>query len=102
MCLTEAHAGSDLGQVRTQAVPAGESELGERFEISGSKIFISGGEHDLTDNIVHLVLARLPGTCRAQGFVAFLVPKLLPDGERNSVVCERIEEKWACMAALPA
>ena len=94
MCLTEAHAGSDLGQVRTQAVPAGESELGERFEISGSKIFISGGEHDLTDNIVHLVLARLPGApAGPKGLSLFLVPKLLPDGERNSVVCERIEEK---------
>ena len=94
MCLTEAHAGSDLGLVRTQAVPVGESELGERFEISGSKIFISGGEHDLTENIVHLVLARLPGASAGpKGLSLFLVPKVLPDGERNRVVCERIEEK---------
>ncbi|MEG0139621.1 MAG: acyl-CoA dehydrogenase family protein [Comamonas sp.] len=94
MCLTEAHAGSDLGQVRTQAVPAGDSPLGESFAISGGKIFISGGEHDLTDNIVHLVLARLPGApAGPKGLSLFLVPKLLPDGERNAVVCERIEEK---------
>ena len=103
MCLTEAHAGSDLGLVRTQAVPVGESELGERFEISGSKIFISGGEHDLTENIVHLVLARSPGASAGpKGLSLFLVPKVLPDGERNRVVCERIEEKWVCMAAPPA
>ena len=94
MCLTEAHAGSDLGQVRTQAIPAGDSPLGESFAISGGKIFISGGEHDLTDNIVHLVLARLPGApAGPKGMSLFLVPKVLPDGERNAVVCERIEEK---------
>ena len=94
MCLTEAHAGSDLGMVRTQAMPAGDSALGERYEISGSKIFISGGEHDLSENIVHLVLARLPGAAAGpKGLSLFLVPKLLPDGARNAVVCERIEEK---------
>ena len=94
MCLTEAHAGSDLGQVRTQAVPVGESDLGECYEISGSKIFISGGEHDLSENIVHLVLARLPGApVGPKGLSLFLVPKVLPDGARNAVVCERIEEK---------
>ena len=94
MCLTEAHAGSDLGQVRTQAVPVGESDLGERYEISGGKIFISGGEHDLSENIVHLVLARLPGApAGPKGLSLFLVPKVLLDGARNAVVCERIEEK---------
>lgn len=94
MCLTEAHAGSDLGLVRTQAVPGGDSEWGERFEVSGSKIFISGGENDLTENIVHLVLARLPGApAGPKGLSLFLVPKVLPDGALNAVVCERIEEK---------
>ena len=94
MCLTEAHAGSDLGMVRTQATPAGDSALGECYALSGSKIFISGGEHDLSENIVHLVLARLPGAAAGpKGLSLFLVPKLLPDGARNAVVCERIEEK---------
>ncbi|KQB57448.1 MULTISPECIES: acyl-CoA dehydrogenase family protein [Acidovorax] len=90
MCLTEAHAGSDLGLVRTRAVlqPDGSAR------VNGSKIFISGGEHDLTDNIVHLVLARLPDApAGPKGLSLFLVPKVLQDGSRNAVVCERIEEK---------
>ena len=91
MCLTEPQAGSDLGLVRTQAVPV---EASLDHHISGTKIFISGGEHDLTDNILHLVLARLPGAAPGpKGLSLFLVPKLLPDGTRNTVVCERIEEK---------
>ena len=94
MCLTEAHAGSDLGMVRTQAIPAENTVLGESYQISGGKIFISGGEHDLTENIVHLVLARLPGApAGPKGLSLFLVPKVLQDGVRNTVVCERIEEK---------
>ena len=65
MCLTEAHAGSDLGLVRTKATPvanpaAADTALGAPYSLEGTKIFISGGEHDLTDNIVHLVLCRLP------------------------------------------
>jgi len=90
MCLTEAHAGSDLGLVRTRGVlqPDGSAR------VNGSKIFISGGEHDLTDNIVHLVLARLPDApAGPKGLSLFLVPKVLQDGSRNAVVCERIEEK---------
>ncbi|MEG0555534.1 MAG: acyl-CoA dehydrogenase family protein [Comamonas sp.] len=94
MCLTEAHAGSDLGLVRTQAEPLEPSPLGVSHVVTGTKIFISGGEHDLTDNIVHLVLARLPGApAGPRGLSLFLVPKLLPEGQRNAVVCERIEEK---------
>lgn len=90
MCLTEAHAGSDLGQVRTRGVPLPDGSA----RVNGSKIFISGGEHDLTDNIVHLVLARLPDApAGPKGLSLFLVPKVLPDGNRNAVVCERIEEK---------
>ncbi len=90
MCLTEAHAGSDLGQVRTRAVEQPDGSA----RINGSKIFISGGEHDLTDNIVHLVLARLPDApAGPKGLSLFLVPKVLEDGTRNAVVCERIEEK---------
>lgn len=90
MCLTEPHAGSDLGLVRTRATPAGT----DRFHLDGTKIFISGGEHDLTDNIVHLVLARLPDApAGPKGLSLFLAPKWLPDGRRNPIVCERIEEK---------
>jgi len=90
MCLTEPHAGSDLGLARTKAVPLADG----RYAISGTKIFISGGEHDLTDNIVHLVLARLPDSPPGpKGLSLFLVPKFYTDGQRSAVVCERIEEK---------
>ena len=90
MCLTEAHAGSDLGQVRTRALPQADGSL----RVSGGKIFISGGEHDLTPNIVHLVLCRMPDApAGPKGLSLVLVPKLLPDGARNAVHCERIEEK---------
>ena len=90
MCLTEPHAGSDLGLCTTRAVPQADGT----HRISGTKIFISGGEHDLTDNIVHLVLARLPDAPPGpKGLSLFLVPKFYPDGSRSTVVCERIEEK---------
>jgi alkylation response protein AidB-like acyl-CoA dehydrogenase len=90
MCLTEPHAGSDLGLCRTKAVPLPDG----RYALSGTKIFISGGEHDLTDNIVHLVLARLPDSPPGpKGLSLFLVPKFYEDGTRSAVVCERIEEK---------
>ena len=90
MCLTEAHAGSDLGLVRTRGVPQTDGSV----RVNGSKIFISGGEHDLSDNIIHLVLARLSDApAGPKGLSLFLVPKVLPDGQRNAVVCERIEEK---------
>ncbi|WP_374406206.1 acyl-CoA dehydrogenase family protein [Hydrogenophaga sp.] len=90
MCLTEPHAGSDLGLCRTKAVPQADG----RYALSGTKIFISGGEHDLTDNIVHLVLARLPDAPPGpKGLSLFLVPKFYGDGTRSAAVCERIEEK---------
>jgi hypothetical protein len=90
MCLTEPAAGSDLGLLRTKAVPADDSS----YRISGNKIFISGGEQDLTDNIVHLVLARLPdASAGSKGISLFLVPKVLPDGTRNAVHCTGIEHK---------
>ncbi len=90
MCLTEPHAGSDLGLARTKAQPMADG----RYAISGSKIFISGGEHDLTDNIVHLVLARLPDAPPGpKGLSLFLVPKIDPHGQRLPVYCDRIEEK---------
>ena len=90
MCLTEPHAGSDLGLSRTKATPQADG----RYALNGTKIFISGGEHDLTDNIVHLVLARLPDAPPGpKGLSLFLVPKYYPNGERSAVHCDRIEEK---------
>jgi alkylation response protein AidB-like acyl-CoA dehydrogenase len=90
MNLSEPQAGSDLALVRTKA----ELQADGTLRISGSKIFISGGEHDLTDNIVHLVLARLPdappGT---KGLSLLLAPKVLPDGRRNAIRCDGIEKK---------
>ena len=90
MCLTEPQAGSDLGLLRTRAEPADDGS----YRVTGSKIFISGGEHDLTDNIVHLVLARLPDApAGSRGISLFLAPKVLPDGTRNAVHCDGIEKK---------
>lgn len=90
MNLTEPQAGSDLGAVRSKAEPA----EGGSYRISGAKIFISGGEHDLTENIVHLVLARLPGAAAgSKGLSLFLAPKWLPDGSRNRIRCDGIEKK---------
>ena len=90
MCLTEPHAGSDLGLVRTKATALDNGQ----YTLSGTKIFISGGEHDLSDNIVHLVLARLPDAPPGpKGLSLFLVPKFYEDGSRSAAVCERIEEK---------
>ncbi|KRB99869.1 acyl-CoA dehydrogenase [Hydrogenophaga sp. Root209] len=96
MCLTEPHAGSDLGLVQTRAMPLADG----RFALSGTKIFISGGEHDLSDNIVHLVLARLPDAPPGpKGLSLFLVPKFETDGTRSAVHCERIEEKMGIHAS---
>jgi len=90
MNLTEPQAGSDLGLLRSKAEPQADGS----YRLSGSKIFISGGEQDMTPNIVHLVLARLPdappGT---KGISLFLAPKILPDGSRNAVRCTGIEKK---------
>ncbi|MBV8424243.1 MAG: acyl-CoA dehydrogenase C-terminal domain-containing protein [Candidatus Eremiobacteraeota bacterium] len=94
MCLTEPQAGSDLAAVRSKAVPEGD-----HYKISGQKIFITFGEHDLAPNIVHLVLARLPDAPEGtKGISLFIVPKFLvkPDGslgERNDVHCASIEHK---------
>ena len=95
MCLTEAHAGSDLGIMRTTAKPNTDGS----YAISGSKIFITAGEHDLTSNIIHLVLAKLPDApAGSRGISLFLLPKYLPGdnaepGERNKVTVGSIEHK---------
>ncbi|MCD9033407.1 acyl-CoA dehydrogenase C-terminal domain-containing protein [Luteimonas sp. Y-2-2-4F] len=95
MCLTEAHCGTDLGLLRTRAVPLGDG----RYAIGGTKIFITAGEHDLTDNIVHLVLAKLPDApAGSRGISLFVVPKFKVGrdgaaGERNAVRCGAIEHK---------
>ncbi|MEZ5595522.1 MAG: acyl-CoA dehydrogenase C-terminal domain-containing protein [Pseudomonadales bacterium] len=90
MCLTEPHAGSDVGLARTKAEPRADGT----WSITGTKIFISAGEHDLSDNIVHLVLARTEGApAGTRGISMFVVPKIDLDGSRNSVVCGAIEEK---------
>ncbi|MFL5151259.1 MAG: acyl-CoA dehydrogenase [Microvirga sp.] len=96
MNLTEPQAGSDLNAIRSRA----ERSADGSYRITGSKIFITYGEHDLVDNIVHLVLARLPdappGT---RGISLFLVPKLLPEGTRNDVRCHSIEHKLGIHAS---
>jgi alkylation response protein AidB-like acyl-CoA dehydrogenase len=90
MCLTEAHAGSDVGLARTRAEPLADGA----YAVSGTKIFISAGEHDLSENIVHLVLARTPDApAGTRGISMFVVPKFDLDGKRNGVVCGAIEEK---------
>ncbi|BAQ81498.1 acyl-CoA dehydrogenase [Pseudomonas sp. St29] len=90
MCLTEPQAGSDVGLLRCRAEPQADGS----YRLSGSKLFISGGEHDLTDNILHLVLARLPGAPEgSRGISLFLVPKRLERGQGNGVRCDGIEHK---------
>jgi alkylation response protein AidB-like acyl-CoA dehydrogenase len=90
MCLTEPHAGSDVGLARTRAEPRADGT----YAITGTKIFISAGEHDMAENIVHLVLARLPDApAGTRGISMFVVPKFNLDGSRNGVVCGAIEEK---------
>jgi butyryl-CoA dehydrogenase len=102
MNLTEPQAGSDLGNLRCKAVPRGDGT----YRISGQKIFITYGEHDLTDNIVHLVLARLPDSPKGtKGISLFIVPKVLSDESdgsscvRNDLACIRIEEKLGIHAS---
>ncbi len=95
MCLTESHCGSDLGTLRTRAEPNADGS----YSITGTKIFISAGDHDMAENIVHVVLARLPGAPEGtKGISLFIVPKRLPNedgsaGDRNAVSCGSLEHK---------
>jgi alkylation response protein AidB-like acyl-CoA dehydrogenase len=101
MCLTEPHCGTDLGLIRTKAEPAGDGV----YKITGTKIFISAGEHDLAENILHLVLAKIPGgPPGTRGISLFLVPKFLARGDggvgpRNGVRCGSIEHKMGIKAS---
>ncbi len=101
MCLTESHSGTDLGLIRTKAIP---QENGS-YKVTGTKIFITGGEHDLTENIVHLVLAKLPDApAGPKGISLFLVPKFKVNddesiGEANNVSCGSIEHKMGIHAS---
>ncbi|WOK37501.1 acyl-CoA dehydrogenase C-terminal domain-containing protein [Sphingomonas sp. C3-2] len=101
MCLTEPQCGTDLGMLRTKAVPQDDGS----YRITGSKIFISAGEHDLTENIIHLVLARLPDAPKGvKGISLFLVPKFVPGadgnpGAPNGVSCAAIEHKMGLKAS---
>jgi alkylation response protein AidB-like acyl-CoA dehydrogenase len=95
MCLTESHCGTDLGMLRTKAEPKGDGS----YALTGQKIFISSGEHDLAENIIHLVLARLPDApAGTKGISLFIVPKFIPTadgglGERNGIKCGSLEHK---------
>ena len=99
MCLTEAHCGTDLGLLRTKAEPASGGSADGSYRLTGNKIFISAGEHDLAENIVHLVLARLPDApAGSKGISLFAVPKFMASadgtlGERNGIYCGGLEHK---------
>ena len=101
MCLTEPQCGTDLGQVKTKAEPQGDGS----YKISGTKIFISSGDHDLTENIVHIVLARLPDAPKGtRGISLFIVPKIKVNddgslGEANGVSCGSLEKKMGIKAS---
>jgi alkylation response protein AidB-like acyl-CoA dehydrogenase len=96
MNLTEPQAGSDVGALKTRAVPAGDGS----WRLTGTKIFITYGEHDFTPNIIHLVLARTPDAPQGtRGISLFLVPKLLPGGQPNDLHCVSIEHKLGIHAS---
>lgn len=95
MCLTEPQCGTDLGLIKTKA-----SILDDHYQLTGHKIWITFGEHNLTDNIIHLVLARLPDAPEGiKGISLFLVPKFLPNGQRNNITCGGLEEKMGIHAS---
>lgn len=101
MCLTEPHAGTDLGIIKTKAEPNADGS----YNITGTKIFITGGDHDLSENIIHLVLAKTPDApAGSRGISLFIVPKFLVNddgslGERNAVSPGSIEHKMGIKAS---
>jgi alkylation response protein AidB-like acyl-CoA dehydrogenase len=98
MCLSEPHAGSSLADIRTRAVEEGADDHGRRFRLFGSKMWTSAADHDVTENIVHLVLAKIPNADKqlpsgTEGISLFIVPKFLPNGERNDVFVSGLNHK---------
>jgi butyryl-CoA dehydrogenase len=98
MCLSEPQAGSSLADIVTRAVPDGDDEFGPRYRLTGNKMWISGGDHDAAENIVHLVLAKIPGSdgklvAGTKGISIFIVPKFLADGTRNDVTLAGLNHK---------
>jgi alkylation response protein AidB-like acyl-CoA dehydrogenase len=98
MCLSEPQAGSSLADIRTRAQRDGDDELGTRYRLTGNKMWISGGDHDASENIVHLVLAKIPDENGAlpngtEGLSLFIVPKILPDGSRNDIAVAGLNHK---------
>lgn len=98
MCLSEPHAGSSLGDILTRAEPDGEDAHGPRYRLTGNKMWISGGDHDVTENIVHLVLAKIPDEdgqlpAGSGGISLFIVPKFTLDGEKNDVTVAGLNHK---------
>lgn len=96
MCLTEPHCGTDLGLIKTKAEPNADGS----YSITGNKVWITGGEHDLAENIVHLVLAKLPDApAGSKGISLFVVPKFMEDGSRNPAFCGGLEHKMGIKAS---
>jgi len=98
MCLSEPQAGSSLADIRTRARHDGDDEVGSRYRLTGNKMWISGGDHDASENIVHLVLAKIPDANGAlpngtEGLSLFIVPKRLPDGSRNDIAVAGLNHK---------
>ncbi|HLG88002.1 MAG TPA: acyl-CoA dehydrogenase [Alphaproteobacteria bacterium] len=103
MCLSEPQAGSSLADIKTRAERDGEDASGRRYRLTGNKMWISGGDHDITENIIHLVLAKIPGPDGAlisgtAGISLFIVPKILADGERNDVSVAGLNHKMGYRA----
>tara|TARA_R110002124_G_scaffold287001_2_gene469629 strand:- start:57 stop:1802 length:1746 start_codon:yes stop_codon:yes gene_type:complete len=98
MCLSETQAGSSLADLQTRALPDGSDELGNRFRLTGNKMWISGGDQNISENIVHLVLAKVPDAAGrlpegTPGISLFIVPKILPDGTRNDLSVAGLNHK---------
>ena len=98
MCLSEPQAGSGLGDVKTKATHQGSDDMGERYSLVGNKMWISGGDQDISENIVHLVLAKVPNEDGSlpegtKGISLFIVPKILQDGTRNDVIVAGLNHK---------
>ena len=98
MCLSEPQAGSGLGDIKTKATFEEKDELGDRYRLKGNKMWISGGDQDISENIIHLVLAKAPNedgilTAGTAGISLFIVPKFLRDGRKNDITVAGLNHK---------